>query len=305
MESESCRTESSVGIRKSVDRLITIKAGKKMNLTEVKKSLERQFARQLSQGSVRNIVFWYDEEGVFAGDIDSLALEGVKIIKLYDNNMFAVKLYIEETDTTCNLLVYSPLPRPANRENWLTDTIKYSQTFSADETSLNLLSFKIDSALRHVVDRYKLFFRNSERCKRFEGYHLAPYTEAKIDAGVLSALCKLPAPNLDNVVRTLLIELANGESTVYDSIAKFGNMDVFWSLIQKSYGYNFPEQSLEKLAILLLCTHLAYSINGNLPKGWQNYISANSNCLVVIPVIRFKSDKNLPVPWAQRRYHSA
>jgi len=70
-----------------------------MNLTEVKKSLERQFARELSQGSVRNIVFWYDEEGVFAEDIDSLALEGVKIIKLYDNNMFAVKLYIEETDT--------------------------------------------------------------------------------------------------------------------------------------------------------------------------------------------------------------
>jgi hypothetical protein len=49
------------------------------------------------------------------------------------------------------------LPRPANRENWLTDTIKYSQTFSTDETSLNLLNFKIDSALRHVVARYKLF----------------------------------------------------------------------------------------------------------------------------------------------------
>lgn len=30
-----------------------------MNLTEVKKSLERQFDRQLAQGSKRNIVFWY------------------------------------------------------------------------------------------------------------------------------------------------------------------------------------------------------------------------------------------------------
>lgn len=65
-------------------------------------------------GSVRNIVFWYDEEGVFAGDIDNLSLEDVKIIKLYDNNIFALKLYIEETDTASNLLVYSPLPRPAN-----------------------------------------------------------------------------------------------------------------------------------------------------------------------------------------------
>jgi len=37
-----------------------------MNMTEVKKSLERQFDRELTQGSKRNTVFWYDEEGVFA-----------------------------------------------------------------------------------------------------------------------------------------------------------------------------------------------------------------------------------------------
>lgn len=253
-----------------------------MNLTEVKKSLERQFARELSQGSVRNIVFWYDEEGVFAGDIDSLELEGVKIIKLYDNNMFAVKFYIEETYTDGNLLVYSPLPRPANKENWLTDTIKYSQTFSTDETSLNLLNFKIDNSLRHVVARCKLFFRNSERCRRFEGYQLAPYTETRIDVGVLSTLSKLPAPNLDHVVRTLLIELANGETTVYDSIAKFGSIDALWTLVQKAYGYGFPEQSLEKLAIMLLVTHLSHSVNGSLPKEWLAYVSSNSNCFVFV-----------------------
>ena len=45
-----------------------------MNLTEVKKSLERQFERELSQGSKRNIVFWYDDEGVFADSINSLEL---------------------------------------------------------------------------------------------------------------------------------------------------------------------------------------------------------------------------------------
>jgi len=53
-----------------------------MNLAEIKKSLERQFARELTQGSKRNIVFWYDEEGVFADSIDSLALENVRMIKL-------------------------------------------------------------------------------------------------------------------------------------------------------------------------------------------------------------------------------
>ena len=251
-----------------------------MNLSEVKKSLERQFDRELLQGSKRNIVFWYDEEGVFADSIDTLALDNVKLVKLYDNNMFAVKLYIEETDRESNLLVYSQLPRPINRENWLTDTIKYSQTFSTDETSLILLNYKIDDTLRSVVQKYKLFFRNSERSKKFEGYGLAPYSEPKIDLGVLSALCKLPAPNLDNVVRVLLTEMVHSENTVYESIAKFGSQDAFWSLVSKFYGYNFNEQSLEKLAIMLLCSHFSHGINFNLPKDWQVYVSENSNCYV-------------------------
>lgn len=262
-----------------------------MNLTEVKKSIEQQLSRELRQGACRNIVFWYDEEGVFADSIDTLTLDNAKIIKLYDNNMFAIKLYIEETDRESNLLVYSPLPRPSNKGNWLTDTIKYSQTFSTDETSLTLLNYKIDNALRSVVAKYKLFFRNSERSKRFEGYGLAPYSEPKIDLAVLSALCKLPAPNLDNAVRVLLTELAHGQSTVYDSIAKFGNLDAFWSMVHKFYGYHFEEQSLEKLAILLLCSHFSHSINGNMPKEWQTYVSDNSNCFVFVD--NFMKNSNL------------
>lgn len=253
-----------------------------MNLTEVKKSIEKQLSRELRQGSIRNIVFWYDEEGSFVDDIDNLELTNAKIIKLYDNNVFATKLYIEETDTTSNLLVYSPMPRPHNKENWLTDTIKYSQTFSTDKTSLILLNNKIDSSLRHVIDRCKTFFDNQDRCKKFESYVLAPYTETKIDVGVLSALCKLPAPNFDNVVKTLLIELTNKESTVIDSISKFSDIDIFWTLVEKSYGYNFPEQSLEKLSVMLLVTHLSHSINGHMPKEWEEYVSSNTNCFVFV-----------------------
>ncbi len=146
--------------------------------------------------------------------MDDFALENAKIVKLYYNNMFAVKFYIEEADTTSNLLVYSPMPRPETSENWLADTIRYSQLFFTDEVSIHLLNMGIDAGLRHVVYRYRPFFKSSERCKKFEGYGLAPYNENKIDVGVLSVLCKLNAPNLDNVVRALLLEMADGETTL-------------------------------------------------------------------------------------------
>ena len=253
-----------------------------MNLADIQKTLNQQFNRELSPGNDRHIVFWYDDDGEFADSIDALELENVTTIKLYANNMFDVKLHIEETDQENNLLVYSPLPRPDNRDNWLTDTIKYSQTFSANVTTIYMLEHGFEMGLRSIVEGYKTFFREKERNKKFASYALSPFSEPKIHLGVLSVLCKLPAPNLDNVVRTLLTEMVNNESNIYENIDKYGNMDALWDLISKAYGYTFPEQSLEKLAVLLLCSHLSHSINGNMPKDWQGYVSDNPNCFVFV-----------------------
>jgi len=253
-----------------------------MNHTEVEKSLTRHFARELPQGAKRHIIFWYDAKGEFAEAVDGLSLGDVKTIKLYDNNMFAVKLYIEDTDRESNLLVYSPLPRPDDHDNWLTDILQYSQTFSTDMVSLIMLNDKIDNALRGVVEKHKDFWGSTERANRFANYALAPYSEHKIELGILSALCKLSAPNIDNAVRTLLVEMIDGNNAIYESIGKFGNIDTFWNLVNKTYGYKFPEQSLEKLAVLLLCGHLSHSLDDKMPKEWQAYVSGNPNCFVFV-----------------------
>jgi uncharacterized protein (TIGR02687 family) len=42
------------------------------------------------------------------------------------------------------------------------------------------------------------------------------------------------------------------------------------------------EQSLEKLAILLLCSHFSHGVNGHVPEEWQKYVSNNSNCYVFV-----------------------
>ncbi|MDR1320246.1 MAG: BREX-1 system phosphatase PglZ type A [Gracilibacteraceae bacterium] len=260
-----------------------------MNITEVKKSLDKMFAAPLRQGAVRNIVFWYDETGAFAEEIDGLSLENAKTIKLYDNSVFATKLYIEREDTQNNLLVYSPLPRPTNKENWLTDAIKYSQTFSTDEASLILLNYKMDNSLRPIAETYKTFFRNNDRCRRFEGYGIANYTETKVDVAILSALCKLPAPNFDACIRELLCGVAQGDMSLVDNISKFGNLDRLWLLIERSYGYRFPDHDFEKLAILLLVTHLAQSLE-KLPSAWSAYKSDDTNGFVFVDGFMKMSD---------------
>jgi uncharacterized protein (TIGR02687 family) len=253
-----------------------------MNLIEVKRSLDKLFAAPPRQGAVRSIVFWYDNEGVFADEVDALGLDNARTVKLYDNNQFAVKLLIERDDPASNLLVYSPAPRPADKDNWLADTIRYSQTFATDEASLILINYKMDLSLRAAARDYAAFFRNNDRVRKFDGYGLTDWTEDKFDVAVLSALCKLNVPNFDGCVRVILSELANGESDTVDAITKFGSIDRLWALIKRNYGYRFEERSFERLAVLLLVTHFAHCFDKSLPKAWEDYNAHNTSCFVFV-----------------------
>jgi hypothetical protein len=261
-----------------------------MNLTEVKKSLDKLFAKQPRQGAVRNIVFWYDKEAAFAEDIGSLALGNAKIIKTDDHSAFATKLYIEREDLTSNLLVYSPAPRPKDSDNWLTDTIKYSQTFSTDETSLVLLNYKMDVSLRSAVSAHIAFFHNNERSRKFDSYRIADFTESKLDVTVLSALCKLSGPSFDGCMMEILSRLAEGDTSLIEAIEKFASAERIWKLIRKNYGYAFAENNFEKLAIMLLVTHFSHSFLAALPKGWAEYNAHNTNCFVFVDNFMKNSD---------------
>lgn len=263
-----------------------------MNLTEVKKSLDKMFARELRQGSVRNIVFWYDSDGAFADEIDSLELENVTIIKLNDHNAFATKLYIEKTDTQNHLLVYSPVPLPQSRDNWLADTVHYSQTFSTDEASLILLHYKMDASLRPVAEEYKAFFRRKEREQRFDSYGIEVFDENSFDVAVLSALCKQSVPNLDLCICEMLRKTITGDTTLAESISKFGSETRLWDLIKRNYGYPFDEQSIEKLAVVLLVTHFAHTFEKSLPAAWNDYNTHNTNAYILVDALMHKDSES-------------
>ncbi len=253
-----------------------------MNLTEVKKSLAKMFAREYKQGSSRNIVFWYDGEGAFESEIDGLEIEGVKVLKLTNSNAFATKLYIEKTDRDGNLLVYSPMHKPHISDNMLADTVLYSQTFSTDEASLILLNYKMDTSLRSVCEEYKAFFRNKERERRFDGYDIREYSETVLDTAILSAICRQPVPNIDMSVCEILRGVVSEDTTLEESIEKFGSTERMWDLLRRNYGYPFEEESFEKLAIVLLVTHFAHSLETSLPRNIRDYNAHNTNCYVLV-----------------------
>lgn len=251
-----------------------------MNLAEIKKILEENLNKESSNG--RNIIFWYDTESEFVEDINELELVNTKILHLTDNNSFYIKYLLEKEDTDSNYLIYSPNPKPKPRENWLLDIEKYSEEFSTDKATVIMRDLGVkDETLRNIFKSYIKFFANKERYKKFASYNIGEFTEERVNVAVLSTLCKLPIVDFELVVKTLLMEEINSENKYIEEIIKYGDIDVFWSLVEKRYGYHLDEQSLEQLMIMFLITNLNYNLEAKLPSTWVKFISSKKADAIV------------------------
>lgn len=255
-----------------------------MDLNQIKTLLEDTFNKELSEGKKRHIVFWYDDDGEFKEDIDELNLENAKIIKLSKKSYFYVKYQLEKVDMDSNYLLYAPFEKPSPKENYLLDVLKYSMEFSTDKAAVIMRDLNIsDDSLKSVFRKYIKFFNNKDRYKAFKGYEIERYTEETVDVAVLSALCRLPYPDFDEVLRVLLMEEDLKNNKYLEAIEKFGRLDVLWKLADKYYGYSGKEPTLEKLALFMLVTNVAYSLNGETPETWRKYVSSRkADCVVFL-----------------------
>jgi len=255
-----------------------------MNLDEIKNLLEKEFNAKTEGVKERHIIFWYDANADFVENIDNLELNNAKIWKLNDNNNFKTKYQLEVEDTKSNYLIYSSQPMPAKKENWLLDTFKYSQEFTADKITLIMRDFDIeDEYMRPAFKKYEKFFNNKQRYRRLKDYKIKNYDHENLDIAIFSALAKLKAPNLERAVKELLKDVLNEENELLERINKFGDIDSVWDLISKRYGFVHENKSLKELMLMFLITNIRSNIKMKLPENWQNLLSTEeANCVVFI-----------------------
>lgn len=255
-----------------------------MNLKQIKNVLTETFNKELDYGKKRHIVFWYDEEGEFACDIDELILDNVRLLKLTQSNSYTIKYEIEKVDKISHFLIYANMQKPDPRRNYILDILKYSIEFSTDKTTAIMREIGVkDDTLREVFKKYLKFFNNKERYAAYAAYGIENYTEEKIDIAVISALCKSDICDIEEVIKILFLEELKEKNRYLEAIDKFGDIEAFWLLIEKYYGFNSVDKSLEKLMILFMITNLDYTLNETIPKNWQKYVSSKkADCIVFI-----------------------
>lgn len=255
-----------------------------LNLAEIKRILEENFNAKPSDGKGRNIVFWYDDEGEFANDIQELKLDNAKLLQLNDGNSFFVKHHLEKVDPESNYLLYSSFAKPVSHDNWLLDILKYSTEFSTDKAILIMRDVGAeDPSLRNIFKRHLKFFSNKDRYKKFKSYGIDSYTEDEVNIAIMATLCRLPVADFEQVVKTILMGQLDKENKSFDAVKAFGDEAAFWGLVERRFGYAYDDRLLVKLMVMLLVTHLDYSLEEKLPKTWSEYVSPNkSDCVIFI-----------------------
>ena len=239
-----------------------------LNLKQIIDRLNAEFT-----GDTRKLVFWYDDKGEFAEDIDSVVLENAKIYRLEANNQFYTKRFLEREDTATNYLIYAPFPKPDVKDNHLEDTLLYSKRFFADRASLLCVDLGIDEKYKSIIEKHIKFFASKDRTQRFYDLEIGNFNEENIVIGMLACICRTRTFSFEEVVRVVLTEGTLEDNSFLAEFEKYDLQPDFWKLCEQYFGYTDPKPTLEKLVVTMFVTMTDRQLSGEVPQGWKAFVS--------------------------------
>ena len=104
------------------------------------------------------LVFWYDEDGKHRPVLEELDISG-DIIEVA-NNEWWIKHHLLKERPDDRFLIYSPYPRPADKNNWLLDLVLSGFSFSHDLSETHREELGLGPEFRPFIQQHISFFHN-------------------------------------------------------------------------------------------------------------------------------------------------
>lgn len=239
-----------------------------LSLKQIADKLNTEFA-----GDTRKIVFWYDDAGDFAEDIDRLELANAKIRKLTGKNQFRTKMLLEREDRESNYLIYAPFSKPDIAENHLEDIMLYSKRFYADRASLITVDLGLPEELKPVIEQHIKFFGSKDRLQRFYALAVDVKTEESLRIVMMCVLAKVKVASFDELLRAVLTSGPLQENPAFIEFSKYDLLPAFWKGCGQRFGYQDKEPTLTRLTETLFLTTAGHAIRADLPPQWQPFLT--------------------------------
>lgn len=225
----------------------------------------------------RHIIFWYDETQTFIEEIKNDSFDNAKIV-VYENNPFSIKTLLEIEDTKSNYLIYFPCKRPADVENWLLDTLLYSEEYYADVVALTMRNLGLEtSKLREVIQRHLSFFENKQRVADLQ--KRLPINDAvspeDMELSMMASLVKADYSKIEQILLEIIFDVDSGKK--YNELEKYNFKNDFWTMVSEQYYYS-GEESVDTLIRSFLITSVSQNKNIKIEGPiWSKLLIKESN----------------------------
>jgi len=245
------------------------------------------------------IVFWHDVEVEFSGFVDTMAMEGVQLIRTDEQSNLRIKLLVESAPDQ-HWLLYSNQPEPEPSKDWLLDVRLRSKTFRADSTSILLedLGLTTISLRTHLKERAK-FLRAKDRVDRLKRLVLPTDSAEDLDRKMLAVITRADLPELFAILQRVYGAFVANESAdlsahpkVWSDICSNDLEPVFWELVRQQLGYSEAQPNLRDLLIRILVTDFCRGLLSDAPRQLAHFVlperSLAANASVFVS--RWRSD---------------
>lgn len=250
-----------------------------VNFEDVTKELNLMFAKKPRTGQKRNIVFWYNGDGKFKDQLESLALNNAKTFIYTGSNAFGLKYLLEVQDTESNYLIYVPDYKPAPEDNYLLDIYKYSQEFEADAATIYMRELGIkNTALFDAVKKHDAFFANQKRIAELKKLGITEWNEQSFHIGVLCAVLKCSF-DFDYALIKLIADYYQDGSAL-ENVKKYCDIEVLNDFIHQKFGLDDALSDIVKMMTNMLLLHMSLYLQGTMPDNWQKNLLGTMNASI-------------------------
>lgn len=197
------------------------------------------------------IIFWYDDKRELRQEFEALWLTGVEKVEL-DRNQFSLKHRLLRAQPNQKFLLYHAGPQPPNQDNWLLDVQLAHGVFQADQVTLWLTEVGLGAEHWELAQEHTEFFRAEPRRAELRRKLDVQDTPIQIRMKML-AICvgEAIAPRLDDLLETLLEQLAAGDLSGIDAIQICALDGFLWDLLRRNFGYQSKVPGIGDFAIAL------------------------------------------------------
>jgi len=190
------------------------------------------------------LVVWHDVEGSYANNVDAQAPPGVTVLRV-QNDEFSVKHRVLRDEPSTKFLIYRTGPVAEGPGNWLLDLELAYGVFTADHRALMRADLGLMTpGSQELIAEHGMFFSDPRLVAKLRPLLSINDDLAKIQAKMCAVVLDQKEHSFSELIRTLLVQHAAGDSAGYEALVKQGLADFQWAGAANIYGYHSETPSM-------------------------------------------------------------